>query len=207
MPYRGRITEIGAYGRPNPHVVPFTAIENGQSGFLVDGGIAGPMPGVDPGGQIPFLSANVFGFDVPPLAFTAPIKLIGNAPPGSTMPTTIPTDPKYYGQPEGAQDFQKDYFGQSFDGTGGGKVSTANGQDLSGIMGFDPSKQLGAGAPPIDAPGFSANTPSPAVIEKMKKRAAELAAKAQADADKAEKTKKLILFAGLGIAAYFIFRG
>ena len=123
------------------------------------------------------------------------------------MPTTIPTDPKYYGQPEGAQDFQKDYFGQSFDGTGGGKVSTGNGQDLSGIMGFDPSKQLGAGVPLIDGSGFSANKPSDAVIEKMKKRAAELAAKAQADADKAEKTKKLILFAGLGIAAYFIFRG
>jgi len=203
VPYRGRITEIGAYGRPNPHVVPFTAIENGQSGFLVDGGIAGPMPGVDPGGQIPFLSANVFGFDVPPLAFTAPIKLIGNAPPGSTMPTTIPTDPKYYGQPEGAQDFQKDYFGQSFDGTGGGKVNTGNGQDISGITGFDPSQYIGQETPPIDGSSYFESESAKTV----NKRAAELAAKAQADADKAEKTKKLILFAGLGIAAYFIFRG
>lgn len=209
MDYRGRTTEIGAMGQMPRTRHAFTAIENGKAGFVVDGAMVGSSPGDDQGGSIPFQSAQAFGIDVPPLGFSLPIKIVGTKPPGSTLPTTIPTDPKYYGAtPEGNLSYA------SFDPGIYYAPQTKNGFQLE--PGFKIDKPdptyYGGSAPPSAPPNqtlddLAKTQPRPAVGPTPAQMAMvdEMAKKAQEDADKADKVKKIWIFAGAGFAIYWFF--
>lgn len=99
MPYRGRITEIGASYGADPSSVPaWASFETGSGGLLYDGGI---VSGSDDHEGLPLLSAAIFGQDVPPLAYKIPETIVGDAPKKSFGPVTMPTDPQFYQPPAG----------------------------------------------------------------------------------------------------------
>tara|TARA_R110000751_G_scaffold245580_1_gene345571 strand:+ start:197 stop:820 length:624 start_codon:yes stop_codon:yes gene_type:complete len=204
MDYRGRTTEIGASWQTPRTRHAFTAIENGKAGFVLDGAMIGSTPGDDQGAAIPFQSAQAFGIDVPPLGFSLPIKILGYQPPGSTLPTTMPTDPKYYqAQPEGNASYA------SFDPGIYYAPQTKNGSQLdpSGKSGKTPVFYGGGALPNQTLDDLSQMQPRPPVGPTPAQMAMvdEMAKNAQADANKADKIKKAWILAGAGVAIYWIF--
>jgi hypothetical protein len=218
MEYRGRTTEVGAIRYSARQQRPFTVIENGQAGFVVDGAMVGTTPGGAKNSTIPFQSAQAFGIDVPPLGFSLPVKIVGTIPPGSTLPTTMPTDPKYYGAaPEGNQ------FYSSFDpGIYLPPTTPLVPLPQPGFQ-FDPDFKLqvpdsvsnyqpknGTAVDPSSYDQLSEMQPRPPIGPTLAEQATvnEMAEKVQRDADAADQKKKLWILAGAGFAVYwFFFRG
>lgn len=203
MNYIGRTTEIGASFVSARQRRPFTRIESGYSGHLIEGGMVGTAPGADMGGQIPFMNAQALGIDVPPLAFTLPVAIVGNKPPGSTLPTTMPTDPKYYGgKLEGQLNLQPELvYGNGAQPAGPvvGKLAKPDpqyyGNGIDTTIPDDPAPFTGRGTAEKWA--------------KMDAAAAQTKALAKAAQDKAdeERRKKNLYWLVIGgaVAAYFLF--
>lgn len=201
MPYHGQTTEIGAYR--NPHRSAFTIIENGLNGFEKNGAIVGTIPDGTASDKIPFFNAGAYGIDVPALAYSLPIKVIGNAPPGSTLPSTMPTDPKYYaGNPEAVASFEPGIYYEP-------KTYEETKATIPGQIAKPEPQYYGNGAPskgptvdPTDMQPRPPMGPTPAELSFSQ----EAARKAQAEADKGDKMRKALIVGGVLVAAYFLLR-
>ena len=103
MPYRGRITEIGAsHGSPFGPMPgeAWASFEKGQGGLAYDGGM---VADTDDDQGLPLVSAAILGQDVPAFAYQIDENIVGDAPKMPAGPATMPTDPKHYGPGIGGQ--------------------------------------------------------------------------------------------------------